>query len=554
VADVVETLLNNRGIKDEDRASFLNPDWETGTHDPFLFTRMQEAVDRLFLALEQGEKIVIHGDYDADGMSGATLLFTAITEVAEKLNFKLDLSVFLPDREKDGYGVAKHTVEKFIANGVQLIVTVDCGIANADEFDLAKDAGIDVIICDHHQLGVRLPTHAYIIHPLAPGETYPNKHLCGTGVAFKFVSALIIEARKRGADLPEGYEKWFLDLVAIATVTDVMPLHGENRVLEKFGLKVLNKTRRLGIQQIMHFAGSEQGQVDTQTIGFQIGPRINAAGRIKHASVGFNALSATNIIDAEKFAGELELLNRDRQTISRAAAAEAKKMVEDRKSSEPILVVWNDSWNPGIVGLVAGKLVSTFGVPAFALTKVGDKYVGSGRSVGGLNLVEAMRSCGDIFIKAGGHPQACGLSIESEELLKEFQTKVVKYGKEYFGAEAPKPVTDIDFVLPLEKMTRELFTDLQKLEPYGEGNKPPVFVAQNLKVLIAETIGKTKTHLRLSVTTPNGKTAKMVGFSLGDFASELNAGDMVDVAYEIVENEWNGNITLEGRVVDIKVL
>jgi single-stranded-DNA-specific exonuclease len=548
--DLVGTLLKNRGIEKDQSAAFLSPDWDRDIHDPALFTAMDAAVARTFDAMEKGEKIVIHGDYDADGISGTTLVFGILKEIADKLQYTLDVKPFLPDRERDGYGVAMHTIERFGKEGVRHVITVDCGIANADELDRAHELGISVVVCDHHQLGERLPEHAMIIHPLAPGESYPNKKLCGTGVAFKFGTSLLNEARKRGADFPVGYEKWYLDLVAIATVTDVMPLQGENRVLEHFGLLVLNKTQRPGLKELIQMAGCNLGGIDTQSIGFRIGPRINAAGRIGSAETAFRALSAKTGKEATDYAAELEMLNRQRQRISEASYEEAHKIVHASGKKAPIHVVWQETWNPGIVGLIAGKIVSEFGVPAFALTRVGDKFVGSGRSIGGLHLVEAMRSCGDIFIKAGGHPQACGLSLK-EDQLEVFKEKVTEFAREYFDGDAPAPELRVDTVLPINKINWTMHAEMSRLAPFGEGNPRPVFIAKDVAVDGAVTMGKTNKHLRLALKDATGKVWKAVGFGFGAWAEKLDNGDLVDIVYEIDINEWNGSRTLQIRLIDL---
>lgn len=552
--DVVQALLKNRGIDPEDVTAFLHPDWERDTHDPFLFKRMQNAVDRVFLALEKGEKIKIHGDYDADGISGSTLLYTCLRDICEKLDYNIEnISVFLPDRERDGYGVAVHNIEAFAEEGVNLIVTVDCGISNDVSLGRAHELGMDVIICDHHQLGEKLPEHAIIIHPLAPGEDYPNKTLCGTGVAFKLASALIREARKRGAEFPEGYEKWFLDLVAIATVTDVMPLIGENRALEKYGLVVLNKTRREGIRKIMDFSRGEMGAIDTQTIGFQIGPRINASGRVASPEIAFRTLSSRDEVKARELAGELERLNRERKKISDAVFKEALVLAKE-KANPHVSVIWNDDWLHGVVGLVAGKLVREIGVPAFVFTKVGDHYVGSGRTAGGLHLVEAMRSCGDIFIKAGGHPQACGLSIASAETLPIFEEGVTKFAKAFFGSGGYTPELEIEAEIPISAVTWDFYDTLQKFEPFGQGNPRPLFLSRGLQVLSAEAIGSDGKHLRLTVNPPDSGVMKMIGFGFGDWARELRMGDLVDVVYEVGVNEWNGRRDLQLKIEDLRKL
>ena len=550
--DLVTQLLANRGIAPAERDIFLSPDWDRDTFSPSIFTKMNDAVAAMFTALEKGEPIVIHGDYDADGVSGSSLLYGALTDIAEKMKYTLDLEVFLPDRERDGYGVAMHTIERFITEGKKLLVTVDCGIANGLELDRAFEAGLTTIVCDHHQMGTHFPNHAIILHPLAPGEPYPNKTLCGTGVAFKFASALIDEARKRGADFPEGYEKWFLDLVAIATVTAVMPLTGENRVLETFGLRVLNKTRRPGIRSLLVSSGTELGAIDTQVIGFRIGPRLNAAGRLSSARLAFDALTAKTIAEADVAALALEKLNRERQNIFRSSYKEAQAMVAAMSEAPHVLVVSSETWLPGIVGLIAGKLVNDFGKPAFALTKAGDRYVGSGRTAGGLHLVEAMNACGDIFLKKGGHPQACGLTMESADQIATFRSSVNEFALGIFGESGPRPTIKIDTVVSPSTFTLDLLNQLDCCAPFGEGNRPPIFATLGATVMAAEMMGATGSHLRLTILDSAGMVSKFVGFGIGDQARELNMGDKIDVAYEAGANVWNGRTEVQCRIVDVR--
>lgn len=551
--DIVNQVLANRGVRGEDVVSFLSPDWDRDVFSPWQFTRMREAVDLLFVALLRGDKIVIHGDYDADGVSGSSLVFLTLQEVTEKLGLPFNVSVFLPDREHDGYGVAMHTIERIAAEGAKLLVTVDCGIAAGRELDRAHELGVATIVCDHHQLGDHLPRHAVLLHPLAPGETYPNKTLCGTGVAFKFASAIIDEARVRGADLPDGHEKWYLDLVAIATVTDVMPLKGENRALESFGLKVLNKTRRPGLRAILETSGTELGDIDTQAIGFRIGPRLNAAGRLASATIAFQAITAPTHETALVAAGELERLNRERQRIFADAYAEARVIAAAQAEGASVLVVHAEHWLPGIVGLIAGRLVGDFGLPAFALTKVGEHYVGSGRTAAGLHLVEAMNACGDVFVKKGGHPQACGLTIISEEHVRQFREEVNVYARSIFGDGEVEATLDIDVVLDARLATLQLAERLQSLEPFGEGNRPPVFALTKATVMAAETMGSTNSHLRLTILGADGGVVKCVGFGMGAKARQLPMGTVIDAAVEIGVNVWNGRREAQLRLVDLGV-
>lgn len=551
--DLLAQLLVNRGIDPGQKEAFLSPSWEEGTHSPFAFTRMQEAVDTMMDALESGVKIVIHGDYDADGVSGTTLLFSALQEVAKKFGWEANISTFLPDREKDGYGVALHTIERLASEGVELLVTVDCGIANGIELGRAHELGMQVIICDHHQLGQHFPEHAIILHPLAPGETYPNKTLCGTGVAFKFASALIIEAQKRGASFPQGYEKWFLDLVAIATVTDVMPLTGENRVLEYYGLRVLQKTRRPGLRALVEMSGTEFADIDTTAIGFRIGPRLNAAGRMASASAAFETLAAKTPEEAANKASVLERLNRDRQTVFQEMYKEAVAQVEASYKDDQLLVVYAAHWMPGIVGLIAGRLQNDFGKPAFALTNVGDHVVGSGRSLGGLHLVELMNACGDeLYIKRGGHPQACGLSLHGPEMIDLFRERGNTFARSYYGVDGPRDVLKIDAAYAPSEVSWDLHALLMQCAPFGEGNRPPVFIARDLVIDETVRMGSTGAHLRFITREPNDKKVTFVGFGFGHFASIIRIGDRVDIAYEVEVNTWNGKRSLQYRVVDVK--
>ena len=295
-------------------------------------------------------------------------------------------------------------------------------------------------------------------------------------------------------------------------------------------------------------SGTELGSIDTQTIGYRIGPRINAAGRIGSARSAFNALVAKTEQEAEEHANTLEMLNRKRQEITELSYNEAKRLVTARKDAH-VHVVWNETWAPGIVGLIAGKIVTEFGVPAFALTRVDDKYVGSGRSINGLHLVEAMRSCGDIFIKAGGHPEACGLTISGEDNIRLFRERINIYAKDFFADTNVDLSIDIDAELPFEEITFDAYYQIRQFEPFGKGNPEPVFSASGT-ILKADAVGKTGTHLKITLMNHNGVN-QLIGFGFGELAGQLTVGTKIDVAYELSVNEWNGNISLQGRIIDI---
>lgn len=545
--DLVTSILLNRGIERDSIARFLLPSWENGTHDPFIFSQMQKAVDRIFLAFDREQKIVIHGDYDADGVCGTSLLYGALKEVSP--NVKLE--AYLPDREKDGYGVAMHTVERLAAEGCGLLITVDCGIANGLELERAHELGMDVIVCDHHQLGQHFPTKAIVLHPGAPGESYPNKVLCGTGVAFKLATALFSEARKRGAVIPEGYEKWMLDLVGIATVTDVMPLVGENRVLEFYGLKVLQKTRRDGLKAILHHSGTSTA-IDTDVIGFRIGPRLNAAGRMSSARHAFNVLVAQGE-EAMLHAARLEELNRERQDVFTVAYKEAQAQIKD--NANPFsLAVYAPHWSPGIIGLIAGRLVADFRVPAFAFTKVGEHIVGSGRSIGGLHLVKAMETMPpEIFVRRGGHPQACGLTLYNAEGVDVFRDELERRAQEHFGPQGVIDTLAIDGVLTPSSVDEDIHARLSSLGPFGEGHRPPIFAVCDVTIDELARMGGSGSHLRLTVREPQGGAVKFVGFGFGNLADELKIGQSIDIAYSVGINEWQGRREVQFKIIDYRI-
>ncbi len=582
-------LLWNRGLRDQETIdAFLAPDWSRDAFSPSLFKNMTAAVERVFRALEAGEVITVHGDYDADGVCGSAVLISTLRDVCRAFSFdEKKIGSFIPDREKDGYGMSVGTVEHLHAHDkTALVITVDCGISNKPAIDRGKELGIDVIVCDHHTMPAELPEAAILIHPLVPGETYPSKTLCGTGVAFKLACGLIEEARRRvtngapAADIPssslrpsgfapgdgspvlrphssanpfvEGYEKWLLDLVAIATVTDVMPLTGENRALESFGLLVLNKTRRVGLKKLIEVSGGTLGTLDTYTIGFQIGPRINAAGRMRHASAALNVLLEEDPLRAEVLAGELNDANVDRQKASEAMYKEAVAQVGD-PGEKKLVVAVGDGWPAGLVGLVAGKLVNLYGRPAYVVGKVEGKYVGSGRSVEGFDVTDCLRAAAAHLDKFGGHPQACGFSVTGDERFSAAIVEMHAYAERELAGRELVPTLRTDGEILLGDANWELVDHMSRLAPFGEGNPKPAFVTTGLTVSGVATMGAEGKHLRLTVTSPDGKMAKMVGFGFGEWAAKLKLGERFDAAYEVGVNEWNGNRELQLRIVDLRV-
>lgn len=550
---VVLQILFNRGVKTQEEIDvFLGPDWSRDVHDPHVFMRMGDAIARTYQSLEKGEMITVHGDYDADGVCGAVLLMSTLRDICRKLNFdEKQISVYLPHREKDGYGLNPKTIDHLKDHEkTKLVITVDCGISNKVAIDHAKDLGIDSIVCDHHAMPEELPD-AILLHPQAPGETYPNKKLCGTGVAFKFATAMIGEAQNRGATFPEGFEKWLLDLVAIATVTDVMPILEENRTLEKFGLVVLNKTRRPGLKELIRIAGIKDKDVTTWNIGFQIGPRINAAGRIRHALDAYELLMSEDDLHARVLAEQLNMTNTERQGISNAVYAEAKGQVTDLVEKK-ILFAVGEEWPAGVVGLVAGKLTSEFMVPSFVITKQNGEFVGSGRSIFGFDVTAAMHKASDVLKKFGGHPEACGMSCVSQENLDQFIKIMNQEAEAYFSTNDASPRLNVDAELTLDQIDWDMLEKLNLLQPHGEKNPMPLFVSRGVRVADMSAVGSNGKHLRLTIKE-NIKYQKMIGFRFGEWVQRLSIGDKIDVVYEAGVNEWNGRKDIQLRLVDLKI-
>lgn len=548
---LVAMLLWQRGVRTpEDAAQFLEPNYDRDIHDPFLFSQMEQAVARIFEALEANQHVTVHGDYDADGVTGSAVLMTTLKEIAALMGSSATLDFYVPHREKEGYGLHNETVGVLAERGTNLIITVDCGIANREAIALAKERGMDTIVIDHHEFPPELP-EAILIHPRLPGEQYPFPFLAAVGVSWKVACALLRRARERGLAVPAHREKWLLDLVAIATVTDVMPLVGENRVLEHYGLKVLTKTKRLGLQKLYAAAGIKPEKITTTTVGFQIGPRINAAGRMEHADAAFRLLMAEDSREAETLAAKLHGQNIERQEATKQMFEEARIQVLTRREDRLFWAV-ADGWPAGLVGLVAGKLVQEFARPVLVMGRVGNRIVGSGRSIPGFHITDTLREVGEYLERFGGHPQACGFTILGEENLTRFTERVVTIANERLAGEALEPVFPVDGELALADLNWNFVNQIVDLAPHGEQNPMPKFLSNDLAVLQADVMGEGGRHLRLTLGDHDNRKQKFVAFGMGNRATELARGSHVQVVYEIGINEWNGSKEVQCKVVDIR--
>lgn len=539
---LLASLLWRRGIRTPEEAErYLNPDWARDVHDPFLFNDMRKAVARILAARDAGERVVIHGDYDADGVSGSVILHTTLR------NLGIDASVHLPHREKDGYGMSEATINKLSSENCKLIITCDCGISNGKEIGLALAKGIDTIIADHHTLPAELPPAHAILHPLRDGENYPFRHLTGGGVAFKLCQALW-----KAANLPEGQDKWLLDMVSISTVADMGALTGENRALVHYGLTVLAKTKRMGLARLVEMSGAATRGLDSGTIGFQIAPRINAAGRMDHADGAFALLTAETKDDAVRHAEILDRHNNDRRAATETIIAEARKMAAAQKDDAAIVVA-GDGWPAALAGLVAARLVDDHYRPVIALGRTEDgRYVGSGRSIPDFDVTAALHRVSKHILKFGGHPRACGLTIEGDKNFNNFRDAFKADASVMLKDAELIPRVEIEESLSLAEANLATVESIRKLEPHGEGNPKPKFLITGAKVAYADLVGKEGKHLRMTVVDGPHRL-KLIAFGMGTRPDVPQPGASADFIVELDVNEWQGTRTPQGRVIDFRV-
>ena len=530
---------------------FLKPKYED-LADPFLLPDMKEAIERIKTAKTRKEKILIYGDYDVDGVTASTLMNDAL-----RLAGFTEVKTLLPDRFKDGYGMSKKIVQEALDYGTRLVITVDCGSANGEIIaELAKE-GIDTIVSDHHEVPAELPKAVAVVNPKRRDictkienfeektETLMNlRDLAGVGVAFMIARGMVQEGL-----IPDGQEKWMLDLVLIGTICDSMRMSEENRILCFYGVKVLAKTRRLGVKELLRTANVRQ--ISSETIGFQIGPRLNAAGRMANAEIAFKLLNSTKKTEAANLAKELEEFNLERRNQQTAALEEFSKK---GLPSDPVIVATGD-WHEGVLGIIAGRLVDDYRRPAFVLSE-SEKGIlkGSGRSFGDFNLAEALRACENEIIGGGGHAGAAGVKIKTDK-LEDFRQRINEYylslglcdQERFFETEADLEVFD------LGGLNLDLIEELKSLEPFGAGNEVPVFGLRDVFVLDKKMIGSDEQHLRMMVRGKDQRTMKLMSFYAPEEWKQIEQGQNIDILIHLEENEWNGLRNAEGRILDLRV-
>lgn len=536
ISRLFRRLLEKRGISKE----FLTPKYEE-CHDPYLIPGMRRAVERILQAAEAKEKVVVYGDYDADGVTATVLMVDLLN-----LMGVADVEVMLPDRFGEGYGLNMGVVEEIIKVGAGLVITVDCGSKDVEVIKVLSAAGIDAIVTDHHEClaGGELPEAVAVVNPKRGDGKYPNRDLSGVGVVFKLIQAFVKEGKIRA-----GQEKWFLDLVAVGTICDAMPLVGENRILAHFGLKVMGKTRRVGLKELMQAAGSKG--VDTYTVGFMIGPRLNAAGRMVSARKAYDLLSTESRAEAAEIAAELNKLNNGRKAAQDKAVAE---IAEVGAGTKPVLIV-RGKYHEGVIGIIAGRLMEKYSKPVFVFAEMADGILrGSARSFGEFNIAAAIDVCRELIVKGGGHAQAGGVTVAAEN-FEDFAQKMNEF-YESLGLENQERFLEEEGDLEVEdlsELTDGLYEETRLLEPFGEGNKEPIFVLKDMFILSCEEMGKNGGHLKMMVRDEKGNAMKLMGFYAEEEWFEL-AGKRADVYINLNLNEWGGRRTVEGKICRVKVL
>ncbi|HNP72814.1 MAG TPA: single-stranded-DNA-specific exonuclease RecJ [Kouleothrix sp.] len=540
---VVATLLYQRDLRSQASiASFLSSDYKSGLHDPFLLKGMDAAARRVAAAIAESEPIAVYGDFDTDGVTAVTLLMQAIGAMGG------DIRPYIPHRLREGYGLNIEAIDQLAAEGVRVLITVDCGISNLREVAHANAHGIDVIVTDHHTPPDTLPDAYAVVNPKQPGCAYPYKQLVGVGIAYKLVQALArlgVKMPLRGRDL--------LDVVALGTVTDMGPLNGENRVLVRAGLESINASQRPGLKALVVAAGLVQGKITSTDISFMLGPRLNAAGRLDDAVLAYQLLLADDFSAAQQLAERLNQANRQRQELTKQIQQSARQQATDQSKHENrIIVLDNAEYPAGLVGLVAARLVEELGRPVLMLERGEEVSRGSARSVPGFNIFEALTSCEDLFVRYGGHSAAAGFTIATAN-LPALEQRLLAYADAHLPDDLLTPALEIDAEVPLGQLSWELLAQIAVLEPFGQANPQPVLLSRHVHVAGAWPRGAEGQHLKLRIDDGAGGPAyEAIAFRLGKLAHYFERHPWLDIAYTLEAHEWNGTRSLQLNVKDLR--
>lgn len=539
VSPTIARVLVTRGVCTFEQAKqFFRPSL-ADLHDPFLMDGMDRAVERALRALEAGEKMAIYGDYDVDGTNSAAMLYLFFKGLGANVEF------YIPDRFTEGYGISTTGIDRLVAAGVHLIITIDCGITAVDQVDYANSIGVDMIICDHHEAASTIPAAYAVLDPIKPGCPYPFKYLSGCGVGFKLMQGI---AMRRG-DVESIYS--YLDFVAIAAAADIVPLVGENRSLVAHGLRKLNDSPRPGLRGLFECAGIKRGNLSTAQIVFGIAPRINAAGRLGDARRAVEMLIEEDEIRAFQKAQDLESDNRSRRTIDEETFAEAQTLAEEmlELGNCRSLVLHNPNWHPGVIGIVASRLVEKYYLPTVLLTSVEGVAKGSARSIAGFDIHNALKQCEALIEQYGGHKYAAGLSIR-EDNIDLFRMSLNELAVSEIADEMLTPQLHIDAEVSLDELTPRFFHIVKQFAPFGPGNPRPHFLVRGAEIVgYPKVVGKD--HLKFRVRNSTGYI-EAIAFGMGSRLGELNGASKYDLVFNIEENEYRGQITPQLRILDFR--
>jgi single-stranded-DNA-specific exonuclease len=527
VPEPIAKILVHRGIDDYDKAkAYFRPSMDL-LHDPFLLDGMEIATERVLTAIRGNEKILVFGDYDVDGTNGAAMLYLFLQALGA------DITYYIPDRIKEGYGISLQGIDLARSGGVSLFLAIDCGITAIEQVEHARSIGLDVIICDHHETGATLPQAVAVLDPIKPDDPYPFKYLCGTGVGFKLIQGIAQKLGKETSLLP------YLDFVTLASTADIVPLTSENRVLCKLGLERINTAPRPGIRALIESAGLRLGQITAGQIVFVLAPRINAVGRLGDATRAVRLLTCEDPLEAEELASVLEEENRNRRKIDEDTFASAQLLAEEEYDLDTCssLVLHQEHWHPGVVGIVASRMVEKYYKPAIMMATVDGVAKGSARSISGFDIYEALRRCEDKIIQFGGHKYAAGLTVEVAR-LDEFRKAFDDTVREMMTEELKMPELQIDAEISLQEVTPKFIRILREFAPFGPANMRPTFLARGLEVTGSpRVVGKN--HLRLKLRQ-NGSVFDAIGFGLGGMLPKVNGSGrrVIDCVFTIEENDW----------------
>jgi single-stranded-DNA-specific exonuclease len=536
---ILKQILFNRGYgTDAEARAFLKAQPNANT-DPFQLISMDAAVGRIRHAIEHNEPIAIYGDYDVDGVTSTALLVQALEGLGG------NVSGYIPNRFDEGYGLNPEALDTLKAEGVKLVITVDCGIRSPDEARHAQTIGLDLIISDHHHPdGENLPPALAVINPKQHGDPYPDKELAGVGIAYKIAEALISTQETPTLQLND-----LLDLVALGTVADLAPLVGENRVLVRRGIRQIHQTKRQGLFSLAGVANTKIDKINSGNIGFMLGPRLNASGRLESALASFELLTTSDFMRAGQLAQQLDVQNKQRQAITKSMQTQAEEMAMSEDPEAFLIFAAHEDFNAGVVGLTASRLTDMYYRPAVVAAKGAEETRGSCRSIPEFHITDALDRCKDLLVRHGGHAAAAGFTVRNEN-LSEFVTRLKEIAREQLDGQDLRHTLTADMEVPLEEMNFEVLDHLAYLEPTGYGNPGAVFVARDVKVKSSRTVGAEGRHLKLTLEDSRGVAYDSIGFRMGHLKETLPP--QVDVMFTLEANEWNGRTNLQLNLKDVK--